>query len=196
MDCVLHNHKFPAFPAQDQQSDKNNQDGHDGTEHPHGKTHSRYLSVDFRSAVADHKNLVPLFQIFIDDQLIDAAVVPVRICIRLCAAVCPDPAKDFQITSVICLRIEQSLILMIQINTVFHTQKYIFTVRKPLDFQIQQRVHQTAGVNAGAHITDTFRVVKKRIIHGKNHASGTRRFHDSKVGKLRTGENRILEFVQ
>ncbi len=67
---------------------------------------------------------------------------------------------------------------------------------QPFDVQIQQGIHQPAGVNAGAHIADTVLFIKKRIIHGKNHAAGSRRFHDAQVRELRISQNGILEGLQ
>ena len=42
------------------------------------------------------------------------------------------------------------------------------------DVQIKQSVCQPAGINAGAYIADTCLIFENRIIHGKNHASGSR----------------------
>ena len=53
-----------------------------------------------------------------------------------------------------------------------------------------------AGVNARAHKADAGPAVENGIVHGQDHASGSRRFHDAQVGQLRLRQYGVLEFFQ
>ena len=85
---------------------------------------------------------------------------------------------------------------MIQIHPVFHIQKYIFTVRQPFYVQIQQDIHQPACIDTGSHIADAVSTFKNRMVHGKNHAPRTRRFHNSQIRQLRLCQYGILKYFQ
>ena len=85
---------------------------------------------------------------------------------------------------------------MVQVHAGRGIQEYILAVGKTFDVQIQQSIHQPAGVDACTYITNTPVIVKERVIHGDDHASGSRRLHDPQVGELRLGQYGIAEYVQ
>ncbi len=81
-------------------------------------------------------------QIFVDDELLDTALIHIGICPCLRAVVCLDPAEDFLIAFVLRLCVQERFILMIQVHSCIHVQKDILTVWKSLDIQTEQDVHE------------------------------------------------------
>ena len=132
----------------------------------------------------------------IDDQLTPAVLIPVGVCTGLGISLRMDALDDLQISAVSGFRIQQRVVLVVEVYAVFRIQKHVFAVRQTLDAQIQQGIHQMAGIDAGPHIADAPLPLKNRGVHGEDHAAGPRRFHDAQVGQLPLGQNRLLEGFQ
>ena len=103
------------------------------------------------------------------------------------AAVRLDAPEDLLIAGVGGFRVQKRVVLMVEVYAGAHIQKYILTVGQSLDAQIQQRVHQVAGVDAGPDITDAPAAFKDGVVHRYNHAAGTGGLHNPQVGQLPLG---------
>ena len=195
-DGIFHSHKLPPHLAQNQYCNENNGYSHDGTQQTHDCAHLSYGAVYIRFAVTNHKCPAPVFQIFVNGKLLHAVFVFIGICTGLGAAVLLNPADDLLIAGVFRLGIQQFFVRMIKVHSGLHVQEYIFTVWQTHNIQIQQRIHQMAGIYSGSHIADALLPVKDGIVHGQDHAPGSRGFHNPQIGQLLLCQDGITEGFQ
>ena len=106
-DGVLHDHELPAFHKQYEQRHKDDDHADARAQHTHGCADCFHLTVHFRRTVAHHKRPVAVFQVFVDNELLDAALVHIGVCTCLRAVVRLDAAKDFLISLVRRLRVQK-----------------------------------------------------------------------------------------
>ena len=116
----LHNHQLPALPPEDQKGDEDNRRGHGCAQHAHQDAHRRDGGVDLRGVVPDHKDPAPVLQILIVHQLTSAILVPVGVGLGVGGAVGLDAADDLLVPRVGGLGVEQSLVLVIEVDAVLH----------------------------------------------------------------------------
>ena len=85
---------------------------------------------------------------------------------------------------------------MVKIDAYVHVEKHILAVGQALNAQVQQRVHEMAGIDAGPHKADTPLPLIDRVVHGQDHAAAAGRLHDPQVCQLLLGQDRILKGLQ
>ena len=85
---------------------------------------------------------------------------------------------------------------MVKVHSRLHVQKHVLAVRQALDVQIEQGIHQVAGVHTRAHIADAPLVLKDGVVHRQDHAAGAGGLHDPQVGQLALGQNGALKAFQ
>ena len=137
-DGPLHHHELPALPAQDQQGDEDDGHGHHRAQRAHDQAHRHDGAVDLRSAVPHHEDPAPVLQVLIDHQLLAAVLVPVGVGARLGGAVRLDAGDDLLVPRVGGLRVQQRLVLVVEVHPRVHVQEHVLAVGQALDVQIQQ----------------------------------------------------------
>ena len=129
--------------------------------------------VDFRSIIPNHENPAPLCQVLIDHKLLYTVFISVSISSRLRTLAGLYTPHDFLIAGICGFCIKKLVIFVIEIDSCFRINKHIFNIWQTMDFQFQKGIHKSVGIHAGTYISNTLLTVKNRVIHRKNHCSGT-----------------------
>ncbi len=79
-----------------------------------------HRTINFCSAVSDHKDPSAILQVFVNHQLVNVVFIMIGVCIYLIIVAFFYALNNLLITSVCCFCVEQLVIFVIEIYAVFY----------------------------------------------------------------------------